>query len=197
MATTEHPTETPQVEDVHGSGIYPGTGPFPAGDAVVRSPAALGHPEERAGRHGSLHWLETAALLTGRAIFGGYFLYSGLNHLMNGRTMAGYARAKGVRFPRLAVAGSGLLLVSGGLSVLTGARPKIGTGLIATFLIGVSPQMHAFWREEAPASRTQEMVHFTKNAALLGAALLTAAHPEPWPLSLQRPRQEQLALRRP
>lgn len=194
MPTTEPPTR--QVEDVHGSGIYPGTGPFPPGDAVVRSPAALGHPEERTGRHLSPRWFETAALLTGRAVFGGYFLYNGLNHFVNGRMMAEYARSKGVPFPRLAVAGSGLLLLSGGLSVLTGVRPKIGAGLISTFLIGVSPQMHAFWREDATPQRMQEMVNFTKNAALLGASLFAAAHPEPWPLSVTWRRREPLALSR-
>ena len=30
-------SSTRQVEDVHGSGIYPATGPFPKGAAVVRS----------------------------------------------------------------------------------------------------------------------------------------------------------------
>jgi uncharacterized membrane protein YphA (DoxX/SURF4 family) len=142
----------------------------------------------------SPRWFETAALLAGRAIFGGYFLYNGLNHYANIGTMTEYARSKGVPFPRLAVAGSGLLLLSGGLSLLTGARPKIGAGLISTFLVGVSPQMHAFWREEAAPQRMQEMVNFTKNAALLGASLMSLAHPEPWPLSVRRPRQESLAV---
>jgi hypothetical protein len=30
----------------------------------------------------------------------------------------------------------------------------------------------------------QEMVNFTKNMALVGASLLAAAHPEPWPWHL-------------
>jgi hypothetical protein len=52
--------------------------------------------------------------------------------------------------------------------------------LIASFLLGVSPQMHAFWKETDPQQRMSEMVNFTKNMALVGASLLAAAHPEPW-----------------
>ena len=59
-----------QVEDVRGSGIYPATGPLPPGDAVVRTPGALGHPEERRVLQSSAGSVRTAAFLAGRAIFG-------------------------------------------------------------------------------------------------------------------------------
>jgi putative oxidoreductase len=174
-----------QIEDVRGSGIYPATGPLPPGDAVVRTPGAFAHPEERRilkARGGSLR---TAAFLAGRAIFGGYFVYNGVNHLMDRSTLAGYARTKGVPDPEAAVTASGLLILAGGLSILTGAWPRVGAGLVSVFLLGVSPQMHAFWREEDAQQRTNEMVNFTKNMALLGAAFLVAAQPEPWPWSLR------------
>jgi putative oxidoreductase len=175
---------TPRIEDVRGSGIYPATGPFPKGPAVVRSPAALAHPEERQPIRASRPALETAALLAGRAIFGGYFLYNGINHFLNREMLTDYARSKGVPAPDLAVAASGLLILAGGLSVVTGAQPKVGAALIATFLLGVSPQMHAFWKEQDPQQRMHEMVNFTKNMALVGASLLAAGHPEPWPWHL-------------
>jgi putative oxidoreductase len=174
-------TRTKQVEDVHGSGIYPATGPFPPGPATVRSPAALAHPEERPVVSTSGQSLETAALIAGRIIFGGYFLYNGVNHLLNRKMLADYARSKGTPAPDVAVLASGALILAGGLSILTGARPKIGSALISTFLMGVSPQMHAFWKEQNPQQRMHEMVNFTKNMALVGASLLAAAHPEPWP----------------
>jgi putative oxidoreductase len=174
-------TRTKQVEDVHGSGIYPATGPFPAGSAVVRSPAALAHPEERGVVSTSRQSLETAALIAGRVIFGGYFLYNGINHFLNRKMLTDYARSKGTPAPDVAVLASGALILAGGLSILTGARPKIGSALISTFLMGVSPQMHAFWKEQNPQQRMHEMVNFTKNMALVGASLLAAAHPEPWP----------------
>ena len=120
-------TLTPQVEDVHGSGIYPGSGPRPSGDVLVRTPAQLGHPEVRRYRvPGSLDALEKTAHLFGRALFGGYFVYNGINHFKNHGMMTEYARSKGVPAPGAAVAISGALIVAGGLSVITGAWPKVG-----------------------------------------------------------------------
>lgn len=185
---------TPQVEDVRGSGVYPATGPFPAGPATVRSAAGLAHPESRQRMSVTSPALETAALLLGRAVFGGYFLYNGLNHFLNRSMLVEYARSKNVPAPGLAVSASGLLILSGGLSILTGVQPKAGAALITTFLMGVSPQMHAFWKEEDAQQRMHEMVNFTKNVALAGASLLAAARPEPWPWRLRAPAARTTAL---
>ena len=59
-----------------------------------------------------------------------------------------------------------------GSSVVVGFRPEIGLGLIALFLLGVTPVMHGFWNVADPAQRLGEMISFTKNAALMGAALM-------------------------
>ena len=125
---------TPRIEDVHGSGVYPGTGPFPKGEATVRSPAAFAHPEERRPAHLDRGRLEKAALLAGRILFGGYFLYNGINHLRNRKAMARHARSKGSPLPAITVPVTGLMLIASGLSTLAGKRPKRGASLIATFL---------------------------------------------------------------
>lgn len=129
---------------------------------------------------------ERAALLVGRAVFGGFFLVSGFHHFLDWNAVTSTAKGKGVPLPGVAVAGSGALLVIGGLSILIGMRPKIGASLIGAFLLGVTPRMHAFWHIEERDRRTQEMVNFTKNLALIGGAALTAAVPEPWPASIAR-----------
>ena len=126
--------------------------------------------------------------LLGRAVFGGYFLYNGINHFVQRRNLAGYAEAKGVPKPNIAVELPGAMMIAGGLSLLTGYRPKIGSALIGAFLAGVSPQMHAFWKEEDPQRRQGEMVNFMKNVALGGAALLAAGSRQPWPLAAGQPR---------
>ena len=126
---------------------------------------------------------ETVPQMLGRAIFGGYFIYSGVNHFLHKPQMAGYAEAKGVPAADLAVQATGAMMIIGGLSVLTGYKPKIGAGLIAAFLGGVTPSMHRFWSEDNPQQRQNEMIHFMKNVAMLGAAMLAAGQPEPWPVS--------------
>ena len=129
---------------------------------------------------------ETVPHLLGRAIFGGYFLYNGINHFVQRKSLAGYAESKGVAKPDLAVELSGALAIAGGLSLLSGYRPKIGSALITAFLAGVSPQMHAFWKESDPQRRQGELVNFLKNFALVGAAMLAAGSRQPWPLAAQK-----------
>jgi hypothetical protein len=51
------------------------------------------------------------------------------------------------------------------------------------FLAGVSPQMHAFWKESDPQRRQGERVNFLKNLALAGAAMIAAGSRQPWPVA--------------
>ncbi len=60
----------------------------------------------------------------------------------------------------------------------------MGAALIGGFLAGVSPIMHNFWKMEDPNQRMNDMANFTKNVALLGAALALMAVEEPWPVSV-------------
>ena len=126
---------------------------------------------------------ETVPLMIGRAIFGGFFLYNGINHFIQRDQMSGYAAAKGVPAANVAVQASGAMMILGGLSLLTGYNPKIGAGLITGFLAGVTPSMHHFWTEEDPQKRQAEMINFMKNVALAGGAMLATSRPEPWPVS--------------
>lgn len=122
--------------------------------------------------------------LLGRVAFGGFFLYSGINHFRNRKVLAQYAGAKNVPMPDIAVPATGALLLLGGGSILLGVKPKYGALAIMGFLAGVSPVMHDFWRLEDPAQRTNDMINFSKNMALLGAALALMSVEEPWPASM-------------
>ena len=135
-----------------------------------------------------------ALFVLGRAIFGGYFAYNGVNHFVNEKMLSQYAQSKGVTAPDLAVQGSGALLVAGGLSVIAGVKPRKGLAAIIGFLIPVSFQMHRFWEVEDPSQRMAEMVNFTKNMALVGAAMTMMQLEEPWPVSVDelRGREEEI-----
>jgi len=122
--------------------------------------------------------------LLGRILFGGVFIFYGINHFRGLNMMSGYAGSKGVPYPKLAVAGSGVLLLIGGLSVITGFQPTIGLAALVLFLVPVSLTMHAFWKVDDPQAKMAESINFLKNTGLLGAALMLLAMPQPWPLSL-------------
>ena len=112
--------------------------------------------------------------LIGRILYGGFFIYNGLNHLLNLNMLTGYAQSKGVPAPRLAVIVSGLMILLGGLSILLGFHFRWGALLIILFLIPVTFKMHNFWAETGDM-RMIDMINFTKNLALLGAALFIMA----------------------
>jgi uncharacterized membrane protein YphA (DoxX/SURF4 family) len=122
--------------------------------------------------------------LLGRILFGGFFLFNSYRHLTRASDMAPYAASKGVPAPKVAVLGSGVLLALGGLSVLLGVRPKWGVLFLTLFLIPVSFTMHNYWADKDPQMRQINEIQFHKNLALLGAAFMLLAIPEPWVLSL-------------
>jgi putative oxidoreductase len=174
---------TQLMDDVHGSDLKPRGDPLVPHRSSSWTPTAPVGDAPLAARK-ARSALETTAHLAGRAIFGGYFLYNGINHFRNREMVAGYASSKQVPAADAAVIASGVMMLIGGASILAGAQPKIGAASIAGFLLAVSPTMHAYWNEQDPQQRMNEMVNFTKNMALIGGALLAAGHPEPWPLNV-------------
>ena len=122
--------------------------------------------------------------LIGRLLFGGYFLYNGINHFKNRSQLAQYAGSKGVPAPEVAVAATGAMLLAGGASIMAGVKPKVGSAAVAGFLAGVSPIMHNFWRAEDPNQAMNDTINFTKNLALLGGTLALMSVTEPWPASV-------------
>jgi len=127
----------------------------------------------------------------GRAIFGGFFIFHGINHLQHSSEMAQYAASKGVRGAQPAVQATGLMLLTGGLSVAAGFKPRQGLATLISFLVPVSLQMHRFWEEEDEQKRQVEMTNFMKNMALVGAALSLMEIREPWPASVDAARTEE------
>ncbi len=124
------------------------------------------------------------AFLIGRIIVGLYYLFNAFNHFTQTNMLAGYAGSKGVPSPKLAVLGAGVLLLIGGLSILTGFQPVIGVIALVVFFLPVTFMMHNFWAVKDPMQRMGEMVNFLKNLALLGSSLMFLAIPQPWPFSL-------------
>lgn len=127
--------------------------------------------------------LNTWLFLLGRIIYGGYFVMASMNHFMHADMMSGYAASKGVKSPKLAIYFSGLLIFLGGLGILLGVYIQISVLYIVMFLLPVTFTMHNFWKVD-PSMKMAEYVNFTKNMALLGAALMFLAISTPWALSL-------------
>ncbi|KJY44964.1 DoxX family membrane protein [Streptomyces sp. A1547] len=114
-------------------------------------------------------------VLIGRLLFIGLFASSAVNHLTNTKAMAGYTASRGVPFPALAVVVSGLVLLVGSVSVAVGLWADIGMLLLAAFCFPTAVLMHGFWAEKDPQAKMMDQVHFFKDVALGGAALVMFA----------------------
>jgi len=128
--------------------------------------------------------IHSIAFLVGRVIAGCFFLMNGFNHFAQLNMMTGYAKSKGIPTPALAVGGSGVLLFLGGLSLLLGYHPTIGTALLAIFLLAASFGIHNFWTVQDQQAKQGEMINFLKNMAILGLLLMSLGIPQPWLMSL-------------
>jgi len=124
------------------------------------------------------------AFLIGRIIFATFWLTGSFNHFKNLNYMTEYAKARGIPSPKVAVGGTGVILLLGGLSMLLGVYPVVGIILLIVFLLGVSLQMHAYWKVDDAQMKQIDMINFTKNMALVGALLMFLLLPHPWPMSL-------------
>ncbi|MFI5235098.1 MAG: DoxX family membrane protein [Gemmatimonadales bacterium] len=120
----------------------------------------------------------------GRVLFAAFFLNSAYGHFKNVDMMAGYSAAKGVPAPKLAVLGTGTLLLLGGLGVILGMWVQWALLCLVLFLVPVTFMMHAYWKVTDPAARMNERMNFLRNLALLGAIFMMYFIPTPWAMSI-------------
>ena len=118
--------------------------------------------------------------LLGRIIFGLYWLDTAYKHTIKSAGLIGYAQSRGVKSPKVAVYGTGVLALIGGLSILLGIYPLYGIAALVIFLVGVSFKMHEFWADVDPATRMNNEIAFYKNMAIVGALLMMTMIPMPW-----------------
>jgi putative oxidoreductase len=112
--------------------------------------------------------------ILGRILFGGYFMFNGINHFMYRKMLTGYAVSKKVPLASAAIPVTGLMLLAGGFSFLINFHALAGSLILILFLIPVTIQMHNFWTIKDERQKMAEMVNFTKNLALIGALIMFA-----------------------
>jgi putative oxidoreductase len=108
-------------------------------------------------------------------LLGLFFVLNGLNHLFNRLTLEEYAHRRGLVSPRIMVLLSGLLLIFGGLSLMTGFFKLYGIVGLSLFLVIAAFTIHQFWRERDRNLQMLEAMHFSKNMAILTELVYIAA----------------------
>jgi putative oxidoreductase len=125
--------------------------------------------------------------LIGRLIVGVYYLYNAANHfnlMGQAKGMSGWAASKGVPMADAMILIAGVLLAIAGVTIITGFQPVIGVIALVLFFLPVTIKMHDFWTETDANAKSNQMIAFTKNFALMGSALMFLAIPRPWAMSL-------------
>jgi putative oxidoreductase len=114
--------------------------------------------------------------LTARIFLGAVFLMTAAGHLVPdfNKVVEGM-QARDIPLAQALLAGGVLALLLGGLSIIIGFYARIGALLLFVFLLLSCVFVHTFWRLEGDL-RENELVHFLKNVALMGAMLFIMAH---------------------
>ena len=107
----------------------------------------------------------------GRVLFGGVLAYMALDNIRNLDERIQYAESKGAPFPDRSVPAVSVSLLLGSIGVALWRLPSLAAAAVAWFFVSVTPVMHDFWNLDDPEQRQQQLLHFLKNTALLGAAL--------------------------
>jgi putative oxidoreductase len=114
-----------------------------------------------------------AVFLIGRILFALIFVLSGVTaHLVGRRASIDYVRAYNAPAPELMVPLSGVAIILGGLSIALGFYADVGALIVGAFVLVMALIMHAFWKEQDAQQQQNQMAHFMKNMAILGAALV-------------------------
>jgi putative oxidoreductase len=117
-------------------------------------------------------FLRGFGLFVGRLAVAFIFLFNAYGHITNFKGALGYM-ATGVSFPenvlRVLLIFAIALMVAGGLSMVFGCCTRFGALCLILFLVGVTPQMHAFWK--GGADQMMQLNEFVKNTAIIGGLL--------------------------
>jgi uncharacterized membrane protein YphA (DoxX/SURF4 family) len=114
-------------------------------------------------------------VLIGRVLFVVMFLISAFEHFAQADAMTGYVQSRGIPAAKAGVLGSGALMGIGALSLLLGVWADLGALLLVIVLLPITFLIHRFWSETDAQAKQGEMIHFNKDLALSGAALMLFA----------------------
>jgi putative oxidoreductase len=114
------------------------------------------------------------APLFGRLLMSSVFLFSGVTKVAAFHMITGFAQAKGLPFPALAIGGAAAVEILGGLAVLTGFQARLTAWILFVYLIPTTLIFHNFWALDG-AARQDAQIHFLKNLAIMGGLLILAS----------------------
>lgn len=108
----------------------------------------------------------------GRGLLANMFIQNGFGAFLEPDSRAKKVEAAGLPQPRQSVILNGALMVLGGTMLAANIAPKLSAGVLAACLIPTTFVGHLYWKEENPAAKANQKIHFLKNLAMLGGLLV-------------------------
>jgi uncharacterized membrane protein YphA (DoxX/SURF4 family) len=94
------------------------------------------------------------------------------DNLQNLEDRVKYAEMKNAPVPSFSVPAISGGLLFGGIGIALWRVPAASAAAVAGFFATATPLMHDFWNIDDPEEKQQQINDFSKNTALLGAALV-------------------------
>ena len=118
------------------------------------------------------HRAEAPILLLGRVALAALYLPSGWGKLINIAGFAGSLAGKGLPGPVMAWAVVGAAVeFFGGLAILVGFKTRYAALLMVVFTLFAAFLSHRYWTIADPAAMRNQLIHFWKDIAIIGAFL--------------------------
>ena len=112
----------------------------------------------------------STVLLIGRILIGILFLVAGIMKAMNIAGTTGYMTKLGFPAPMLMAYLSTIIELASGVFLIIGWQTRRVAWLLIVYVLIATGMAHRFWEYE-PAQRVNQINHFLKNLALIGAML--------------------------
>ncbi|MBZ6496617.1 DoxX family protein [Natrinema longum] len=114
---------------------------------------------------------ESGPFRLARVLFGAVLAFMATDNFRNLEERIQYAESKHAPVPSLSVPAISGGLLFGSVGIVLWRMPVASAAAVAVFFGSVTPLLHDFWNVDDPEEKQQELIEFSKNAALLGAAL--------------------------
>jgi putative oxidoreductase len=125
--------------------------------------------------------MNSLAALAGRILIALIFLLSGIDKFVHYSGTLGYMTKAGLPFPEVLLVVSGIVETACALALIAGWKTRPAAIVLVAWMIPVTLIFHN------PAAGQDAMIHFMKNAAIIGGLLvLFASGPGVWSLGRSR-----------
>ena len=114
-------------------------------------------------------------LVFGRVLIAIIFVMSGVEKFMDLWATAGQIGSKGLPVPYALAVLTACVEFGGGVLVIIGWQTRIAALALALFTAVAAYFFHDFWHYPPGAQHTNNMIHFMKNASIIGGLLMLMA----------------------